>query len=430
MSERINLQDLSALLAEKMAITKKDADLFLREYFETLNEELIKTKLIKIKDLGAFKLLWVENRESINVTTGERVLIPAHYKVTFIPDKKLAETINEPFALFEMTEIEDETGLEELNSLPDEDASEELELTPDEEEEFVFEKESNPDKELQMKERQLPLKPIFEEEPSLQKELMDEFEEPMDEFEEPMNEDEYPMNEDEETMDEIEETINKIEEPMNEDEDPIPERNPDYSRELKNPCLNCRDYEASHFYREKYAQSQSKLKQMRAILVVLAVLFIAALSYIVFMQFEDSMPFVKSSHIFATLEPGVMKDSDSVETSKTPNDSIAPEGKTVKTVETPAKKETYEKSASPAASDKSKQITVLRGQSLRSIALKEYGDKAFWVYIYLENRDIISEPDMLSAGVKITIPAAGKYGIDSNDPASIQKAKDTALKYP
>jgi len=134
MNERINLQDLSALLSEKTAITKKDAETFLREYFDLLNEELLNSGTIKIKDLGTFKLLQVEDRESVDVTTGERVLIPAHYKVVFTPDKKLAETVNEPFSFFETIEIEDDVS-DELQLLPEEDASEESELSADEEEE-------------------------------------------------------------------------------------------------------------------------------------------------------------------------------------------------------------------------------------------------------------------------------------------------------
>ena len=108
MKEKISLQDLSVLLADKAGITKKDAETFLREYFEVLNDELIKSELIKIKDLGAFKLSMMEERQSIDVTSGERMLIPAHYKVIFTPDKSLAETVNAPFAFFETTEIEED----------------------------------------------------------------------------------------------------------------------------------------------------------------------------------------------------------------------------------------------------------------------------------------------------------------------------------
>jgi nucleoid DNA-binding protein len=109
MNERINIQDLAAILSERASISKKEAETFLREYFEVLNDELIKDGSLKIKNLGTFKLLLVEDRESIDVSTGERVLIPEHYKVAFTSDKKLAEMINEPFSAFETIEVEGET---------------------------------------------------------------------------------------------------------------------------------------------------------------------------------------------------------------------------------------------------------------------------------------------------------------------------------
>ena len=120
MKEKIGLQDLSVILAEKAEITRKDAETFLREYFEVLNDELINSESIKIKDLGAFKLSQMEDRESIDVTTGGRMLIPAHYRVIFTPDKNLAEAVNAPFAFFETTEIDDESFLEDIKSISDE----------------------------------------------------------------------------------------------------------------------------------------------------------------------------------------------------------------------------------------------------------------------------------------------------------------------
>jgi nucleoid DNA-binding protein len=124
MNEKINIQDFIALLAEKANITKKEAETFLREFFEVMNESLIHDESLKIKDLGTFKLTRVENRESIDVATGERVLIPAHHKVSFSPDKNLAQIVNEPFAFFETVEIDEDTIPDEPE-IPAEDEPEE-----------------------------------------------------------------------------------------------------------------------------------------------------------------------------------------------------------------------------------------------------------------------------------------------------------------
>jgi len=438
MNERINLLDLSALLAEKMAITKKETEIFLREYFEVINEELIKTKLIKIKDLGTFKLLWVEDRASVDVTTGERVLIPAHYKVTFTPDKKLAETVNEPFALFETTEIVNESGLEDLELLPDEDTLDESEsesdpdLTSDEEGEIVIGKEPVPEEEeiIVVEEKPIPkigAENIFEKESTPEEEEIIVVEEkpiPKIEaeniFEKESTPDEEPVSMDNPVVEEEQEPLPQ-DDLIEEDEEPtVPEIKPE-DKELKDKCLDCYDRESYHLYQEKFFESQKKLKQERIILVILSILLVVALGYIAFRQFGKYIPFMKTSPIVTIIEPGIQKDSVP-KISEALNDSIVPIEKTEETG----------KPAPPAASTSnanSKQITVHSGQTLRTIALGEYGNKVFWIYIYMENRGIIPDPDRLSVGMKITIPPAGQYGIDCNDPASIQKAKNASL-YP
>ena len=70
MNEKLNIQDLIDLLAEKHGMSKKNADSFVKEFFQLIEEALEKDKYVKIKGLGAFKLIDVESRESVNVNTG------------------------------------------------------------------------------------------------------------------------------------------------------------------------------------------------------------------------------------------------------------------------------------------------------------------------------------------------------------------------
>ena len=355
MNERINLQDLSALLADKMAITKKDAETFIREYVEVLNEELINNGSVKIKDLGAFKLSQVEDRESVNVTTGERVLIPAHYKVAFTPDKKLAETVNEPFAFFETTEIESGEPLpDEPEALSDEDTQEEPELSAGEEEE------ENP-------------------------------------REHPDGLDDSP-----------EQSV------FNDDEE-IPEETPADGQEQRNYCFNCHDYEMHRVYRKKYFTIQRKLNMLRAIIVILSVLLAAAVGYIVFEELSK-IPDEK-------VQPAATPEA-------VPGDSVTLAADSLVPAKDSVKVEAIQKTDSIIAAGESKQITITEGQRLASIAEKEYGNKVFWIYIYLENKAIIRNPDVVPVGTAISIPPAAKYGINPDDPASVQKAKDAALKNP
>ncbi len=72
--------------------------------------------------------------------------------------------------------------------------------------------------------------------------------------------------------------------------------------------------------------------------------------------------------------------------------------------------------------------TVEPGYTFRKLALKYYGNKEFWVYIYLVNKTEIPNPNKLHSGLKVIIPQAEGLGIDANDPASVQKAKELGDK--
>lgn len=107
MNEKLTLQDLVDLLAKKAKITKKEADLFFRELFQLILDQIFDNDQVKIKDFGTFKLVLVNSRESVNVNTGEKIEIPAHHKLSFIPDKALRNLVNKPFAQFETILLED-----------------------------------------------------------------------------------------------------------------------------------------------------------------------------------------------------------------------------------------------------------------------------------------------------------------------------------
>ncbi|MCC8146802.1 MAG: HU family DNA-binding protein [Bacteroidales bacterium] len=119
MSEKLNMQELISLLAEKSGINKKDAEIFLREYFNQITEALLEDKIAKVKKIGTFKLSLVLDRESVDVNNGTRVLIPAHNKVSYTPDSQLAKKINEPFALFEPVEVEENASDNEVKPYPE-----------------------------------------------------------------------------------------------------------------------------------------------------------------------------------------------------------------------------------------------------------------------------------------------------------------------
>ena len=76
-------------------------------------------KVVKIKGLGTFKLIEVLDRESVNVNTGERIVIPGHTKLSFAPENALKDLINKPFADFQTVVINEGTSIEEMERVPD-----------------------------------------------------------------------------------------------------------------------------------------------------------------------------------------------------------------------------------------------------------------------------------------------------------------------
>lgn len=113
MNEKLNIQNLIELLAEKHGMDKKDAEGFVKEFFQLIEERLESDKYVKIRGLGTFKLIDVENRESVNINTGERFEIQGYTKVSFTPEPSLKDVINKPFSHFETVVLNDETVLDD-----------------------------------------------------------------------------------------------------------------------------------------------------------------------------------------------------------------------------------------------------------------------------------------------------------------------------
>ncbi|MBO7553586.1 MAG: HU family DNA-binding protein [Bacteroidaceae bacterium] len=113
MNAKLNMQHLVDLMAERNGTTKKSEEHFLKEFFALIQEGLLQDSYVKIKGLGTFKLMEVENRSSVNVNTGKPIDIEGHTKVSFTPDSELKELINKPFANFENVILHDESILKD-----------------------------------------------------------------------------------------------------------------------------------------------------------------------------------------------------------------------------------------------------------------------------------------------------------------------------
>ena len=108
MDNKINLSQLADLLAKAGGMSKAASEQFVKNFFEIISQNVLTDGLVKVKGLGTFKLVQMEDRESVNVNSGERFTIEGHQKISFVPDADLKERINKPFAAFETVEITEE----------------------------------------------------------------------------------------------------------------------------------------------------------------------------------------------------------------------------------------------------------------------------------------------------------------------------------
>ena len=102
-----NVKDLSRILADKRKLSVADAEKFVSLMIDVINDGLNNNKLLKIKGLGTFKVTSVSPRESVDVNTGERILIDGREKISFSPDNAMKELVNRPFSQFETVVIND-----------------------------------------------------------------------------------------------------------------------------------------------------------------------------------------------------------------------------------------------------------------------------------------------------------------------------------
>ena len=135
---KVFIQNLAPYLVEKGGMDANEAELFVQSMFDIIQEALHRDGHVKVKGLGTFKIIAVEPRESVNIHTGERVLIEGHNKITFVPDSLMKEQVNKPFSLFDTVILNE--GVEFNDTISEVvEKMEEEELGGDLEAEFVME---------------------------------------------------------------------------------------------------------------------------------------------------------------------------------------------------------------------------------------------------------------------------------------------------
>lgn len=113
---KLTLNNIAKVLVEKNGMEPKEAMTFTTAMFDLIHDRLNEEGIVKVKGLGTFKMIRVEARESINVRTGERVLIDSHAKITFTPDAVMKELVNKPFSQFETVVLNDDVEFTDMKS--------------------------------------------------------------------------------------------------------------------------------------------------------------------------------------------------------------------------------------------------------------------------------------------------------------------------
>ena len=382
MNEKISFPDLVGLLSSKMNITKKEAETFLKEFFTVSTEVITSGEELRINGLGLFKPIWVEARGSINVQTGEPVEIPGHYKLSFIPDKVLREAVNAPFSSFSVEVLNDHVPIEDMMAVPSQDIDENNDICNTENVEL------QDSKEIREKEEE---------------------DEPIEPAHEYIQEDKSADEESSESTvssQEIEKFQEEIIQP--ESETKVEEKEED--------C-----------YEDYLRKSASRKSFWWGVLSAFGIIIICLAGGIFFMG-NDSPYVVKIGEY--TLSLG-KQSIDSRPMNNNPELVVLPENKdTLSEMEKDSVLKDSVISVSPLAAPEVKPVieTIRSGVFLTTLARKYFGHKAFWVYIYEENKDVIKNPNQVPIGTRLTIPSALKYDIDANNRASVEKAKALAAK--
>lgn len=395
MNNRLSIQDLALILSEQTGKSTEEALRFLQEFIAVVSEGVYNDKLVKVKGLGTFKIIRVEERASVSVNSGERFVIPSHYKFTFTPDKELKELVNKPFSLFDTVELNEEVDFSDVDVSAETSGAEEAaddsseEILPDGIPEQAIEAPQTPEPEVKSE-------PAVEEEAAPQEEAKAEPEAETETMPEP----------------EVEaEPEPKIEAETTPQEEAQAEPKP------AEPVSLVSGYKE---YRRKRRRSTSRKLLFPIaclfVVIVLGIVYIVCLSGRTTVNRNWEPPMAEVGN--PTPEAG-MNSVPADSTGVTPSDSASLAADSV--VAEPPVVEKNQPEETPK-SDILALVTIKAGDRLASFAKQYYGHKFFWVYIYQYNQDIISDPNNIPIGTELRIPDPGLYGIDATDRSSIDKA--------
>lgn len=495
MNEKISFQDIAEAISEKNGVTKKLSEDFLRELVAVIEMALQKDGVAKIKGLGTFKLLLVEERKSVNVQTGSEIVIPAHHKVSFAPEKGLKEAVNKPFAHLETYVLRDEGPVDpepadgeddELTEIPDSSDAESVSRLADRPDDAVPAEEpaESEVEQVDVNEGAESVEP----QKAVTEELEGQGETGVEAAESADDAETAEKNEAAELIskDKIDEADNAN---ASADDDERDNEEPDAEPESVEavPEHKVADNVASVSGNEEAEEpEEQKNKTLGYIILAFVVLCIFAITVIWYTDrsffkkicnpdynpievgsdkapvinvkpAEESAPAVVADSLeadSASAEKSAVSDTSAVSADSTvleqqpAEEPLAEESANAADDEetaSPAKETVaekpivkydsnfkpdfidYMKAKHPDVSLETKgakKVKVAKGQRLTTIALDNYGDKNYWVYIYLYNHKIIKNPNSVNVGMKLLVPKLDKSLVDGSNPVTMEMASE------
>lgn len=452
MNNKVTFPELVEQVAQYANTSKRMSELFLKELFATISQSLIDGESVKVKGIGTFKLTEVSPRKSVDVNTGEEIEIPGHKKLSFAPDKDMAEAINQPFMHFETEILDDDVTDDQLAAIDAGEPTEApAEAAPVEEETDDTTATEPPAAEAPVAaEEEVVMPPVFVapvEEPESE-EAETEAEAPVEPSEEVPAEAEAPAEvpadepEEAEIEEEAEpEPVTEVEpsavaEPEDEAEDAETEGEPEAEAEGEMVSEELADERVGQEIDKRRITRRSLLEGF--VVGVVTTLIVTLFAYRLYLMkgYEatpaDEEPFTEhvATDSVATPEQALAENSTEADADKqkaAEEQKKAEEDK--KKAEEEKKKAEEEKQKAEAAKPTTANVaagttdTIKPGTNLYRMSRKHYGSDKFWVYIYEENKAKYPNPNTIPVGAVLHIPQLEKYGAKAGDPASIAAAK-------
>ena len=339
-NKKVSLQELTDTIVAQSGATKRFTESFLRELVQVIQEYLEKDGVVKVKGLGTFKLIWNEPRKSVDVSTGNTIVLPGHYKVTFMPDNEVKEKINAPYAHLEtvmggaevISEVEE---VDEVTESPIESPTHQITESPE-----------RSDVDTDSPTHQITDSPIAS---------------------------------------------------------PLKKKWWVIMVVLMLLCL----LGAAGYYWKDLLLPQRNTPVASQTKVPVVVVQIDTIDDVI----TDTIAADKWEQEKTTLE------KDSTPVIEAPVDTI---------VELTLENYTYQDALNAPVRDT---VTVIDGSRLTMVAYRAFGHKAFWVYVYDANRNVLTSPNAVEKGMKLVIPDLPLSIVNPKSKLCIDKALELAKQY-